>query len=91
MALETLGDAFTGFLDVTIVYPQGTPTFTDAMAGRMGKVVVRAHLRAIPPQVLPPANEPVPRAAVQSWVNELWQAKDEEIGQLLSNTDGLAS
>ncbi len=84
MALETLGDAFTGFLDVTIVYPQGTPTFTDAMAGRLGNVVVRVHLRPIPPAVLPAPGEPAPRAAVQAWVNELWQAKDQEITELLA-------
>ncbi len=84
MALESLGDAFTGFLDVTIVYPQGTPTFTDAMAGRLGQVVVRAHLRSIPPDVLPTPGEPAPRAAVQTWVNGLWQEKDQEIERLLA-------
>ena len=84
MALEGLGDAFTGFLDVTIVYPQGLPTFTDAMAGRLGDVVVRVHLREVPVQVLPAPGEPAPRAAVQAWVNELWQAKDEEITRLLA-------
>ena len=84
MALEGLGDAFTGFLDVTLVYPQGLPTFTDAMAGRLGDVVVRVHLRDVPAQVLPAPGEPAPRAAVQAWVNELWQAKDEEITRLLA-------
>lgn len=83
MALETLGDAFTGFLDVTIVYPQGTPTFKDAMAGRLGDVVVQAHLRPIPSSVLPPAGEPAPRAPIQAWVNGLWEAKDQEIARLL--------
>lgn len=91
MALETLGDAFTGFLDVTIVYPDGTPTFTDAMAGRLGNVVVRVHLREIPAEVLPPAGEPAPRAAVQAWVNGLWQAKDEEIEQVLAERKGKVS
>lgn len=88
MALEALGDAFTGFLDVTIVYPDGTPTFTDALAGRLGNVVVRVHLRSIPAEVLPPPGEPAPRAAVQAWVNELWQAKDEEIEQVLAERKG---
>ncbi|MGP1681996.1 MAG: acyltransferase, partial [Giesbergeria sp.] len=83
MALESLGDAFTGFLDVTIVYPNGIPTFTDAMAGRLGDVVVSAHLRSIPPDVLPAPGESVMRAAVQAWVNDLWQAKDEEITKIL--------
>ena len=84
MALETLGDAFTGYLDVTIVYPQGAPTFTDALCGRIPEVVVRAQLRSIPPQALPANGEPAPRAPVQAWINELWQAKDEEITQVLA-------
>lgn len=83
MALETLGDTFTGFLDVTIVYPQGTPTFPDAMAGRLGDVVVHVHLRPIPANVLPPAGEPAPRAPVQAWVNQLWQLKDDELQEAL--------
>ena len=91
MALEALGDAFTGFLDVTIVYPDGTPTFTDALAGRLGNVVVRVHLRSIPAEVLPPPGEPAPRAAVQAWVNELWQAKDEEIEQVLAERKNKAN
>lgn len=88
MALETLGDAFTGFLDVTIVYPQGTPTFPDAMSGRLGDVVVNVHLRPIPTDVLPPPGEPAPRAPVQAWVNQLWQLKDEELDQALVQRRG---
>lgn len=84
MALETLGDAFTGFLDVTLAYPDGPPTFPDAMAGRMGDVVVHVHQRQIPPEVLPPPGDPAPRAPVQAWVSSLWQKKDHEIEALLT-------
>ena len=69
---------------MTIVYPQGAPTFTDALCGRIREVVVHAHLRTLPPQVLPAGGEPAPRAPVQAWVNELWQAKDEEIERVLA-------
>ncbi len=88
MALETLGDAFTGFLDVTIIYPQKTPTFNDAMAGRLGDVVVHVHLRDIPAQVLPTPGELAPRAPVQAWVNQLWKLKDEEIAAELARPQG---
>ena len=72
-------------LGLTAVYPQGAPTFTDALCGRIPEVVVRAQLRSIPPQALPANGEPAPRAPVQAWINELWQAKDEEITQILAS------
>lgn len=40
MALSTIGELFTGLVDVTLVYPNGTPSFVDAMSGRLGNVVV---------------------------------------------------
>lgn len=88
MALETLGEAFTALLDVTIVYPQGTPTLVDALCGRIRQVVVQVHARPIPAHVLPAPGEPSLRAPVQAWVNGLWQHKDAEIDTLLGSAQG---
>ena len=52
-ALDAMGDALHGILDVTIAYPHGRPTMVDLMAGRvpMVRVSIRQRLR-------PPAADP---------------------------------
>ena len=92
MALETLGDAFTALLDVTIVYPQAAtgsaPTLIDLMCGRVRAITVQVHVRPIGAEVLPAQGEPAPRAPVQAWINGLWQDKDAEITQVLQRSAG---
>ena len=92
MALETLGDAFTALLDVTIVYPQAAagsaPTLIDLMCGRVRAITVQVHVRPIGAEVLPAQGEPAPRAPVQAWINGLWQDKDAEITQVLQGSVG---
>ena len=48
LALSVLGERFQSFVDVTIVYPDGAPTFWEFMCGRVPRVVVRAKLRTLP-------------------------------------------
>lgn len=48
LALNAMGDKFQAILDVTIVYPDGTPTFWHFLQGRLRRVIVRARLLPIP-------------------------------------------
>jgi 1-acyl-sn-glycerol-3-phosphate acyltransferase len=85
MALETMGELFDCLVDVTIVYPQGVPTFMDLLTGHIDEVVVTVRQRPIPKHLLlGPDGRPPERAQVQvqAWINGLWQAKDAEIAQL---------
>ena len=43
MAIDALGDRFDELLDLTIVYPEGAPTFWQFLRGDVGRVVVRAQ------------------------------------------------
>ena len=84
MALETMGELFDAMLDVTIVYPDGVPTFTDALCGRMKSVHVEIRQLSIPPEFLPDGEGAgLDRAKLQSWVQALWQAKDAAIDERL--------
>lgn len=86
MALETMGELFDCLVDVTIVYPQGVPTFMDVLSGHVEEVVVTVRKQPIPKQVLMGADgQPADRAQVQAWINGLWQAKDAEIAQLMAS------
>jgi len=86
LALDAMGERFTAVLDITIVYPQGIPTFMQFLQGRVRKVVVR--VRALPvPQASAGAGqtqEQALRDTCQQWVNQLWADKDVLIDQLLN-------
>jgi len=90
LALGVLGARFDSLVDVTIVYPEGAPTFWQFLCGRMPRVVVRVHRRQIPPEVLAGdyATDPRFRRRVQRWLQEVWQAKDAEIDALLAGPTG---
>jgi 1-acyl-sn-glycerol-3-phosphate acyltransferase len=84
IALVTMGSQFNALLDVTIVYPGGTPTFWDLLCGRVHDVVVRVQSRPVPPELIDAdaQREPRFRVQVQEWINEIWQEKDRLIGAL---------
>jgi 1-acyl-sn-glycerol-3-phosphate acyltransferase len=85
IALATMGEQFEALLDVTIVYPGGTPTFWDLLCGRLDAVIVRIEQRPIPAQVLggDPIADKAYRDRIGDWVGEQWRAKDETIDTLL--------
>ncbi|WP_018609320.1 acyltransferase [Uliginosibacterium gangwonense] len=85
IALATMGDLFNAMLDVTIVYPGGTPTFWQVMCGQMGKVVIEVKSIQIPAEHIQGAasGDPRARALIQRWLNDLWKEKDSRIGELL--------
>ncbi len=86
LALSILGDRFDALLDVTIVYPEGAPTFWQFLCGDVPEIVVRARRIAIPAELAGGdyAAEPKFRKAFQRWLAALWRDKDAEIGALLA-------
>lgn len=86
IALGTMGELFESMLDVTIVYPDGVPTFMDVMRGRMGRVVVDVRTISIPAEFLgeTASRDPQNRSKIQQWLNTLWSDKDQRISELLN-------
>ena len=85
MAMNALGDRFDALLDLTIVYPDGTPTFWQFLRGDVGRVIVRARRLPIPPEVAQGdyVGDPRYRKQVQRWLLALWKGKDAQIDELL--------
>ena len=85
-AIQALGHKFQSLLDITIVYPNGVPSFWDFLCGRLQRVVVRIESRQIPEQFLNGdyQNDPTFRAQFQQWIQQLWDDKDRLINQLIS-------
>jgi 1-acyl-sn-glycerol-3-phosphate acyltransferase len=85
IALGTMGELFECLLDVTIVYPDGVPTFGDVLAGRMGRVTVEINRLPIPAEFIGEAasHDPQYRSKIQTWLNEVWLNKDQHIAELI--------
>jgi hypothetical protein len=81
-----MGEQFEALLDVTIVYPRGTPTFWDLLCGRVGEVTVRVQQRAIPAELrgCDPIGDKDCRLRIGRWVDAQWAEKDALIESLLN-------
>ncbi|MFO1196642.1 MAG: acyltransferase [Burkholderiaceae bacterium] len=88
LALSVLGERFQSFVDVTIVYPGGAPTFWEFMCGRVPRVVVRAKLRTVPAEFVGGDYESDSRfrKGLQRWLQEQWREKDALIDGVLGGT-----
>ncbi len=86
LALKAMGDKFQAILDVTIVYPDGTPTFWHFLQGRLRRVILRARLLPIPRHLVGAdySGDAEVRAQYQAWVQQLWREKDAQITELLN-------
>ena len=84
LALDAMGELFHSLLDVTIVYPEGIPTFFNFASGRVTRVIVDVRERQIPKDLLRGnyAADAEYRARVRAWVSQLWAEKDALLEEL---------
>lgn len=84
-AINAMGDKFDSLLNITIVYPDGIPTFMDFLFGNVKEIIVRIEKKTIPAHFASNDynNDPEFRTEFQAWTHELWVEKDNEIEQLL--------
>lgn len=84
--LGALGDSLHEMLDVTLVYPGGTPTMLDLIANRIRDVHVFVRRYPIPETLLGGdyENDREYRLRVQEWINDIWERKDALIADTLN-------
>jgi 1-acyl-sn-glycerol-3-phosphate acyltransferase len=85
LALNAMGEQFRSLIDVTLVYPDGTPTFWQFACGRVPRVIVRVTERAIPAEFCHGdyTGDASFRAGFHRWLAGLWEHKDRQIEALL--------
>ena len=85
LALQILGKEIDSLMDMTIVYPDGAPSYTDFWTGRVRRIGVDIRQIELPDWILAGNYEEDAefRTHFQAWVTELWQAKDQRIEQML--------
>lgn len=93
LALNAMGGKFRSFIDATIVYPEGAPTFWEFLCGKVPRIVVRMRELPIPAEFCEGdySENPAFRARFQQWLGEVWEAKDREIEELLQAQPELAA
>ena len=86
-AASAMGPQLAGLVDVTIVYPHGSPTFWDAISRGLPEVVVRVRERAIPEGWYEGdyAEDTAFREEIQAEVKALFREKDAEIVSILAS------
>ncbi|MGO4308145.1 acyltransferase [Cupriavidus sp. RAF12] len=86
LALNAMGHQFRSMLDISIAYPDGTPTFWQLACGRSGRVMVRARELPIPPELClgDYAKDSAFRAEFHRWLGALWEEKDRDIAAMLA-------
>lgn len=84
-ALNAMGDKFDSLLNITIVYPDGIPSFSDFLSGKVKRIIVRLQEEPIPTEFTQKDynNNPEFRQTFQQWTHQLWLEKDEQIHKLL--------
>lgn len=86
--LSAMQDNLNKLLNVTIYYPDGTPTYWDFVCGKVKKVQVRVTAFSIPELrekgfiATDYFNDDQQRRVFQEWLNTLWNEKDAQLAEL---------
>jgi 1-acyl-sn-glycerol-3-phosphate acyltransferase len=83
--VAAMGESLRSLLDVTIIYPDGRPTFWDLLSRGLSRVIVRVREIPIPPDWFTGDYQADPdfRARLQADVQRLWEEKDGLIEEVL--------
>lgn len=84
--LNAMGTQFDSLLDVTVFYPKGRQSLWGLFMGRVQTVVVYVDRVVIPAELTNGDYfaDAVFREKLQSWVRDLWSAKDAKLASLYS-------
>ncbi|ROS01433.1 1-acyl-sn-glycerol-3-phosphate acyltransferase [Sinobacterium caligoides] len=80
--LAAMGGQFESILDVSIAYRDGeVPSFIDMLCGRIDRVIIDIQHKPIPAYICAGdySEDKAFRVEFQSWLNEIWQQKDERL------------
>ena len=80
--LQGMSERLSKVVDVTLVYPNGVPTFWEFLQGKCHDVHIDIRQLALPE--LPSTDDAQRKAALAQWMRNVWQEKDRLIGELRS-------
>lgn len=75
--LDAMGENLTTIVDVTIYYPDGIPSFTDFLSGKVETVHLEIHTQKIDRELTGDyVNNRAHKIAFQKWLTKFWHEKD---------------
>lgn len=90
LAINALGDEVDGILDMTIVYPDGVPSYGDLWQGNIKRLGVDVRHIEIPDELFTSIknggyeDDEATKEQMFAWVEQLWQQKDARIAAMLA-------
>lgn len=83
--LYSFDEALDSLIDVTIIYPDGSPTVWQYVSGQLKKIIVHIELRPIGEELRGKdfREDPASKAALKSWLNGIWDEKESLIDNAL--------
>lgn len=91
LALNALSADIEGILDMTIVYPDGTPTYSDLWKGNIKRLGVDVRYIKMPEGLLSSMQngdyekDSAVREQFFTWIDTIWQQKDQLITKMLAD------
>ncbi len=91
LALNALGADIDGILDMTIVYPDGIPTYSDLWKGNIKRLGVDVRYIEISEHLLTSMQngdyqkDEATKEAFFAWIDKAWQQKDALIAEMLAD------
>lgn len=91
LAISALGEDIDGILDMTIVYPDGVPSYGDLWKGNIKRLGVDLRYIDIPDTLFKSIkqggyeNDEDTKAQMFDWVEQVWRQKDERISTMLAD------
>ena len=91
LALGALGDDLDAVLDMTIVYPDGIPTYQDLWQGNIKRIGVDIQKITLPDDLLQRLmdgkyqQDEQTKIDMYHWLDALWQQKDQRIQAMLDD------
>lgn len=88
LAIQALGPQIDGILDMTIVYPDGSPSYADLWKGNIKRLGVTMRRIEIPQELFTAIeegdynNDDDMKQTMYAWLDKLWKEKDELISKM---------
>ncbi len=82
--ISAMGDMLTHWVDITIHYPAGAPSFYDFISGQVPQINVNIETHPIDDALLQGnyQEDPQHRVKMQAHITDLWKAKDQTLASL---------